>query len=67
LRRCPARGSKQLGLAVVAEGIENRATADFPVSMGCEEVQGYFFGRPMPADTLEKQFLAAELEAVSAA
>jgi diguanylate cyclase (GGDEF)-like protein/PAS domain S-box-containing protein len=59
--------SKQLGLTVVAEGIENRATADFLVSMGCEEGQGYFFGRPMPADAFEKRFLAAELETVSAA
>jgi diguanylate cyclase (GGDEF)-like protein/PAS domain S-box-containing protein len=59
--------SKQLGLTVVAEGIENRATADFLVSMGCEEGQGYFFGRPMPAAAFERQFLAAEREAVSAA
>ncbi|UFW47218.1 MULTISPECIES: EAL domain-containing protein [Bradyrhizobium] len=59
--------SKQLGLTVVAEGIENRATADFLVSMGCEEGQGYFFGRPMPAAAFETQFLTAELEAVSAA
>ncbi len=59
--------SKQLGLTVVAEGIENKATADFLVSMGCEEGQGYFFGRPMPPDAFEKQFLTAELEAVSAA
>ena len=59
--------SKQLGLTVVAEGIENRATADFLVSMGCEEGQGYFFGRPMPVDAFEKQFLAAQPEAVSAA
>ncbi|WLA67863.1 EAL domain-containing protein [Bradyrhizobium diazoefficiens] len=49
--------SKQLGLTVVAEGIENRATADFLISMGCEEGQGYFFGRPMPADAFERQFL----------
>jgi diguanylate cyclase (GGDEF)-like protein/PAS domain S-box-containing protein len=59
--------SKQLGLTVVAEGIENRATADFLVSMGCKEGQGYFFGRPMPVQTFEQQFLAAGLEAVSAA
>ncbi|BAL75382.1 EAL domain-containing protein [Bradyrhizobium cosmicum] len=59
--------SKQLGLTVVAEGIENRATADFLVSMGCEEGQGYFFGRPMPAKAFETQFLASELDAVSAA
>jgi EAL domain-containing protein (putative c-di-GMP-specific phosphodiesterase class I) len=50
--------SRQLGLAVIAEGIENRATADLLVSMGCEQGQGYFFGRPMPAQAFETQFLA---------
>jgi diguanylate cyclase (GGDEF)-like protein/PAS domain S-box-containing protein len=59
--------SKQLGLTVVAEGIENRATADFLVCMGCEEGQGYFFGHPMPADVFERQFLALQHKAVSAA
>ena len=49
--------SKQLGLSVIAEGIENRATADFLVSMGCEEGQGYFFGRPMPAADFEAKFV----------
>ena len=39
---------KQLGLSVIAEGIENRATADLLIAMGCEEGQGYFFGKPMP-------------------
>jgi diguanylate cyclase (GGDEF)-like protein/PAS domain S-box-containing protein len=58
--------SKQLGLSVIAEGIENRATADFLVSMGCEEGQGYFFGRPMPAADFEARFLTAEAEAVVA-
>jgi EAL domain-containing protein (putative c-di-GMP-specific phosphodiesterase class I) len=50
--------SKQLGLSVIAEGIESRATADLLVSMGCEEGQGYFFGRPMPAAAFESQILA---------
>jgi EAL domain-containing protein (putative c-di-GMP-specific phosphodiesterase class I) len=50
--------SKQLGLSVVAEGIENRATADLLVTMGCEEGQGYFFGRPMPAVSFEGEFFA---------
>ena len=51
--------SKQLGLSVIAEGIEDRATADFLLRMGCEEGQGYFFGRPMPASEFEARFLAA--------
>ena len=51
--------SRQLGLSVIAEGIENRATADLLISMGCEEGQGYFFGRPVPAPAFESQFLAA--------
>jgi diguanylate cyclase (GGDEF)-like protein/PAS domain S-box-containing protein len=55
--------SKQLGLSVIAEGIENRATADFLVSMGCEEGQGYFFGRPIPAADFEAKFLNAEAAA----
>jgi len=50
--------SRQLGLSVVAEGIENRATADLLVMMGCQEGQGYFFGRPMPAGSFESEFLA---------
>jgi diguanylate cyclase (GGDEF)-like protein/PAS domain S-box-containing protein len=51
--------SRQLGLSAVAEGIENRATADLLLSMGCEQGQGYFFGRPMPAQSFERQFLTA--------
>jgi diguanylate cyclase (GGDEF)-like protein/PAS domain S-box-containing protein len=48
--------SKQLGLSVIAEGIENRASADLLMTMGCEEGQGYFFGKPMPAREFEAKF-----------
>jgi diguanylate cyclase (GGDEF)-like protein/PAS domain S-box-containing protein len=58
--------SRQLGLSVIAEGIENRATADLLVSMGCEEGQGYFFGRPMPAEAFESQFLTGREPATQA-
>ncbi|NOJ46084.1 EAL domain-containing protein [Bradyrhizobium archetypum] len=51
--------SKQLGLSVIAEGIEDRSTADLLARMGCEEGQGYCFGRPMPATEFEAKFLAA--------
>jgi diguanylate cyclase (GGDEF)-like protein/PAS domain S-box-containing protein len=58
--------SKQLGLSVIAEGIENRATADLLVNMGCEQGQGYFFGRPMPAEAFESQCLTARKAAARA-
>jgi EAL domain-containing protein (putative c-di-GMP-specific phosphodiesterase class I) len=52
--------SKQLGLSVIAEGIETRAGADLLLTMGCEEGQGYFFGKPMPAREFEAEWFARE-------
>jgi diguanylate cyclase (GGDEF)-like protein/PAS domain S-box-containing protein len=54
--------SRQLGLSVIAEGIENRATADLLLRLGCEQGQGYFFGKPMPAGAFEDQFLRQAAE-----
>lgn len=50
--------SRQLGLGVIAEGIEDRATADFLLRLGCEHGQGYFFGKPMPVADFEMRCLA---------
>jgi EAL domain-containing protein (putative c-di-GMP-specific phosphodiesterase class I) len=59
--------SKQLGLSVIAEGIENRATADLLLTMGCAEGQGYFFSRPMPVAEFERQLvLRSESESAEA-
>jgi len=44
--------ARQLGMKVVAEGVEHRADWDFLRSTGCEMAQGYFIARPMPADDL---------------
>jgi diguanylate cyclase (GGDEF)-like protein/PAS domain S-box-containing protein len=49
--------SRQLGLSVVAEGIENSLTVDLLRSFGCQQGQGYLFGQPMPAAEFEKRFL----------
>ena len=36
-----------LKLRVIAEGVETQAQADFLKLKGCDEVQGYFYGKPM--------------------
>jgi diguanylate cyclase len=43
-----------LGLHVVAEGVENQATWEELAALGCDTAQGYHLGRPMPADELEQ-------------
>jgi EAL domain-containing protein (putative c-di-GMP-specific phosphodiesterase class I) len=39
-----------LGLRVVAEGAEDGATCERLRELGCEEVQGYYYSRPLPPD-----------------
>ena len=41
-----------LGLDVVAEGVETAGQRDILVRLGCDELQGYFFARPMSAEML---------------
>jgi EAL domain-containing protein (putative c-di-GMP-specific phosphodiesterase class I) len=37
---------------VTAEGVETRDQLFFLAACGCQEVQGYLFGKPMPEDEL---------------
>jgi diguanylate cyclase len=43
----------ELGLKVVAEGVEDAECLDFLRAIGCDMVQGYFVSRPVPAAELE--------------
>jgi diguanylate cyclase (GGDEF)-like protein len=42
-----------MGLKVVAEGVEDAGTCDALRRLGCDFAQGYFIGRPMPAGDFE--------------
>ena len=45
--------AKSLNLRVIAEGVETQEQKDFLVENGCENIQGYFYSRPIPTDEME--------------
>lgn len=46
--------ARSLGLRVVAEGIEDRPTADQLLGMGCGFGQGFYFARPVSAEAVDR-------------
>ncbi|MGY1621737.1 putative bifunctional diguanylate cyclase/phosphodiesterase [Geodermatophilus sp. SYSU D00965] len=47
-----------LGLRVVAEGVEDELTRNLLAEMGCDKLQGFLVSRPLPDDRLESWILA---------
>lgn len=48
---------KGLGFTVVAEGIEEKEQVEFLKDCGCDLIQGYYFGRPVPAEEFQREHL----------
>jgi predicted signal transduction protein with EAL and GGDEF domain len=46
--------ARRLGLRAVAEGVEDADTLAALSELGCDQVQGYFVSRPLPADQLHE-------------
>jgi diguanylate cyclase (GGDEF)-like protein len=49
--------AKSLNLEIVAEGVESAAQRDFLLAAGARYCQGYFYGKPCPAEEFERRFL----------
>ena len=49
-----------LNLKTIAEGVENRGQLEILRDLGCSQIQGYYFGRPLPPDQFEKKWLLQE-------
>ncbi len=46
--------AKRLGLEVIVEGVETIEQAEFLLSIGCRNAQGFYFYRPMPVSEYER-------------
>ncbi|MFK7918796.1 MAG: putative bifunctional diguanylate cyclase/phosphodiesterase [Ilumatobacter sp.] len=60
LVRCITAVAESFDLDVVAEGVETKEQLEAVRSFGCSLIQGYLFGRPVPADDVPRVF--AELD-----
>ena len=49
--------AKELGLHLVAEGVEYERQFDFLKENGCDTIQGYYFSKPLPADEFERRLM----------
>ena len=49
-----------LGMTTTAEGVETAEEATMIRDMGCDKIQGYHFGRPMPVEEVRAVFKRSE-------
>lgn len=53
--------AKSLDLNVIAEGVETEPQLDFLANQACDEVQGYFYYKPMKAEEVERILLEEQM------
>ena len=55
----------ELDLSVIAEGVETEAQRRYLMERGCDQFQGYLFGRPQPAEEMGRLLAGKTLDGVS--
>ncbi|MGL5259827.1 MAG: bifunctional diguanylate cyclase/phosphodiesterase [Lachnospiraceae bacterium] len=53
--------AQKLNLKVIAEGTETEQQVNYLCNIGCNDLQGYYFAKPMPIEEFEKKILNDEL------
>jgi diguanylate cyclase (GGDEF)-like protein len=56
--RAVAALAKGMGMAATAEGVETAEQLDKIAAVGCTEMQGYLFSKPLPVAEIERLFLS---------
>lgn len=51
---CVVNMARKLKMSVICEGVETREQYEFLKEMGCDIMQGYYFGKPMPMEAFDK-------------
>ena len=54
--------SKKIGIRTLAEGVETEEQFRFLRDIGCEKIQGYFFGKPLPFDEMKAHILLQHID-----
>jgi diguanylate cyclase len=60
--RAAIRLAQELGVDVIAEGVETEAQANFLLAAGCAHAQGYYFGRPVNAERATELLRRGKIE-----
>ena len=59
--------AKSIGMKTIAEGVETHAQLARLIAIGCDQIQGYLLGEPVPADRFEELYLKPVEETLNAA